>query len=50
MTAIIGGVLTVASLVDALLFNTQGLIKKGAAAVAAEGKQPYQPAPQVKLL
>lgn len=50
MAAIIGGVLTVAKLVDTLLFNTQGLIKKGAAAVAAEGKQPYQPAPVVKLL
>jgi len=50
MAAIIGGVLTVASLIDALVFNTHGLIKKGAAAVAAEGRQPYQPAPQVKLL
>ncbi|CAG7846346.1 Uncharacterized protein C24B11.08c [Serendipita indica DSM 11827] len=50
MAAIIGGVLTVATLVDALLFNTQGLIKKGAAAVAADGKQPYQPAPAVKMM
>jgi len=50
MAAIVGGVLTVASLADALLFNTQGLIKKGAAAVAAEGKQAYQPAPAVRLL
>jgi hypothetical protein len=50
MAAIVGGVLTVATLADTLLFNTQGLIKKGAAAVAAEGKQPYQPAPVVKLL
>ncbi|KIM28739.1 hypothetical protein M408DRAFT_329198 [Serendipita vermifera MAFF 305830] len=50
MAAIIGGVLTVASLADALLFNTQGLIKKGAAAVAAEGKQPYQPTPSVKIM
>ncbi|KAG8800446.1 hypothetical protein FRC17_006877 [Serendipita sp. 399] len=50
MVAIVGGVLTVASLVDALLFNTQGLIKKGAAAVAADGKQPYQPAPAVRIM
>jgi hypothetical protein len=50
MAAIVGGVLTVASLVDALLFNTQSLIKKGAAAVAAEGKQPYQPAPAVRMM
>jgi hypothetical protein len=50
MAAIVGGVLTIATLADALLFNTQGFIKRGAAAVAAEGKQPYRPAPVVKLL
>jgi len=52
---IVGGVLTVASLLDALFFHTGKLIKKGKEAVAAEtaansGKVAYGQAPVVKLL
>jgi len=52
---IVGGVLTVASLLDALFFRTGKLIKKGQDAVAAEtaassGKRSYGQAPVVKLL
>lgn len=50
MAAIIGGVLTVASLLDTIVFNTQGLIKKGSGAVATDSKRPYAPAGPVKLL
>jgi len=52
---IVGGVLTVASLLDALFFRTGRLIKQGQDAVAAEtaasgGKRTYGQAPVVKLL
>lgn len=52
---IIGGVLTVASLLDALFFRTGNLIKKGQDAVAAEaagsgGRGSYAQASVVKLL
>lgn len=55
MAVIVGGVLTVASLLDALLFRTGRLIKQGQDAVAAEtaasgGKRSYGQAPVVKLL
>jgi len=38
MCAIVGGVLTVASLLDSILFRTHKVIKKGANAVAQENK------------
>lgn len=51
---IVGGVLTVASLLDALFFRTGKLIKKGQDAVAAEtvgsGTRSYGQASVVKLL
>jgi hypothetical protein len=52
---IIGGVLTVASLLDALFFRTGKFIKKGQEAVAAEtsangGKRLYGQASVVKML
>jgi hypothetical protein len=36
MCAIVGGVLTVASILDSILFRTGNVIKKGANAVAQE--------------